>query len=175
MGVFKALHDRYLQLFKPIKWCKKIGLNFDSSSLHIYGKVSFGSEPWIITLGSNVYITTGCQFITHDGGTLIFRKDVPDLEITKPITVGNNVYFGNNVVVLPGVKIGNNVVIGSCSVVTKDIPDNTVYAGNPARFIKTIDEYFEKIKKESLHLGHLKGEEKDKKLKEYYGYKKTKK
>ena len=175
MGVFKALHERYLQLFKPIKWCKKIGLNFDPSSLHIYGKVSFGSEPWIITLGSNVYITTGCQFITHDGGVLIFRKDVPDLEITKPIVVGDNVYFGNNVVVLPGVKIGNNVVIGSCSVVTKDIPDNCVYAGNPARFIKTIDEYFEKLKKESLHLGHLTGKEKDAKLREYYGYKKTKK
>ena len=159
-----------MQLFKPIKWCTKIGLNFNPSSLHIYGKVSFGSEPWIITIGKNVFITTGCQFITHDGGTLIFRKDIPDLEITKPIIVGDNVYFGNNVVVLPGVTIGNNVVIGACSVVTKDIPDNCVYAGNPAKFIKTTDEYLEKLKKESLHLGQYKGKDKDNRLKEYYGY-----
>ena len=175
MGVIKALYERYLQLFKPIKWCKKIGLNFEESSLHIYGKVSFGSEPWIITIGRNVYITTGCQFVTHDGGVLIFRKDIPDLEITKPITVGDNVYFGNNVMVLPGVHIGNNVVIGACSVVTKDIPDNSVYAGNPARFIETTEEYLNKLKKQSLHLGNLVGKAKDDKLKEYYGYKKAKK
>ncbi len=71
---------------------------------------------------------------------------------------------------LPGVRIGNDVVIGAGAVVTKDIPDNSVAAGVPARVIKTADEYFEKIKRESLHLGNLKGQEKDKALKKYYGY-----
>lgn len=92
------------------------------------------------------------------------------MEITKPITIGNHVYIGNNVIILPGVNIGNNVIIGAGAVVSKDIPDNSVAVGVPARVIKSADDYFEKIKKESLHLGHLKGEEKDKKLKEYYGY-----
>ena len=111
------------------------------------------------------------KFITHDGGTLLYRNQVPDLEITKPITVGNDVYIGNNVLILPGVKIGNNVVIGAGAVVARDIPDNSVAVGVPARVIKTADEYLEKLKRESLHLGHLKGQEKDKALMEYYGYK----
>jgi len=101
---------------------------------------------------------------------LLFRSKVPDLEITKPITVGDNVYIGNNVIILPGVNIGNNVIVGAGAVVTKSIPENSVAVGVPAKVIKTADEYFEKIRNESLHLGHLKGAEKDKALKEYYNY-----
>ena len=118
-----------------------------------------------------MYITEGVRFITHDGGTLLFRDRVPDLEITKPITVGDNVYIGNNVILLPGVTVGSNVVIGAGAVVSKDIPDNSVAVGVPAKVIKTADEYFEKIQRESLHLGHLKGQEKDKALMKYYEYK----
>lgn len=57
-----------------------------------------------------------------------------------PITIGDNVWLGGNVVVLPGVTIGDNVVIGSGSVVTKDIPSNTIAAGNPCRVIREITE-----------------------------------
>lgn len=105
------------------------------------------------------------------GGVLLFRNRVPDLEITKPIVIGNNVYIGNNVIILPGVTIGNNVIIGAGAVVSKSIPDNSVAVGVPARVIKTTDEYFKKIQNESLHLGHLKGVEKDRALMEYYHYK----
>ena len=77
------------------------------------------------------------------------------MEITKPIIIGNNVYIGNNVILLPGVTIGNNVIIGAGSVVSKNVQDNSVIAGVPAKVIKSTNEYFEKIKKESLHLGHL--------------------
>ena len=118
-----------------------------------------------------MYITDGVKFITHDGGTLLYRHLIPDLEITKPIVVGDNVYIGNNVIILPGVTIGSNVVIGAGAIVSRDIPDNSVAVGVPARVIKTADEYLEKLKKENLHLGHLKGQEKDKALMEYYGYK----
>lgn len=104
------------------------------------------------------------------GGVLLFRDKVPDLEVTKPIVIGDNVYIGNNVIILPGVTIGNNVIIGAGAVISKSIPSNSVAVGVPARIIKTADEYFEKIQKESLHLGHLKGVEKDKALMEYYHY-----
>lgn len=164
-NVYRVIYGK----FHPIKYAKKIGVNF-KGNVHIYGKVSWSTEPWIITIGDDVYITDGVKFLTHDGGTLLYRKYVSDLEITKPITIGNQVYIGNNVIILPGVNIGNNVIIGAGAVVSKDIPDNSVAVGVPARVIKSADDYFEKIKKESLHLGHLKGEEKDKKLKEYYGY-----
>ena len=115
-----------------------------------------------------MHITDGVKFITHDGGTLIYRQYIPDLEITKPITIGNDVYIGNNVIILPGVTIGSNVVIGAGAIVSHNIPDNSVAVGVPARVIKTADEYFEKIKGESLHLGHLKGQEKDLALMKYY-------
>ena len=122
-------------------------------------------------MGSNVHITHGVKFITHDGGTLLFRHIIPDLEITKPITVGNDVYIGNNVMIMPGVNIGNRVIIGAGAVVTRDIPDNSVAVGIPAKVIKTADEYFDKLKRESLHLGHLKGQEKDRALMKLYNYK----
>ncbi len=167
---YRIVYRKTVGTFKPVKYAKKIGVNVNGA-LHIYGKVGWSTEPWIITLGNNVHITDGVKFLTHDGGTLLFRSRVPDLEITKPITVGNDVYIGNNVIILPGVNIGNNVIIGAGAVVSRDIPDNSVAVGVPARVIKSADDYFEKIKKESLHLGNLRGEEKDKKLKEYYGYK----
>lgn len=177
MKILKTCRNIYFNAFYrklyPTKYAQKIGVNFleGTNSISIYGNVAWGSEPWIITIGDNVHITDGVKFITHDGGTLLYRDKIPDLEITKPIIVGSKVYIGNNAIILPGVSIGNNVVIGAGAVVTKDIPDNSVAVGVPARVIKTADEYLEKLKKESLHLGHLKGREKDKALMEYYGYK----
>ena len=166
----RNIYRIFLYKFSPLKYAKKVGVNFPDGELYLYGRVSWSTEPWIITLGKNVHITNGVKFITHDGGTLLFRKEIPDLEITKPITVGNDVYIGNDVIILPGVNIGNRVVIGAGAVVSKDIPDNSVAVGVPARVIKTADEYLEKIKKESLHIGNLVGEEKDRKLKEIFGY-----
>lgn len=122
---------------------------------------SLGSEPWMISIGNNVYITAGFQFITHDGGTLILRKEVPDLEWSAPISIGNDVYIGLRTMIMPGVTIGNRVVIGAGAIVTKDIPDNSVAVGAPARVIKTVDEYLEIMKKKSLRIGHLPAREKD--------------
>lgn len=171
MTIFKRIHHAILKRRNPLAYAKLVGVNFPWGEVHLYGRIDWSTEPWIITLGNNVHITDGVHFITHDGGTLLYREKVRDLEITKPITVGNDVYIGTNAILLPGVTIGNNVVIGAGAVVSKDIPDNSVAVGVPARVIKTADEYLEKLKRESLHLGHLKGQEKDKALMEYFGYK----
>ena len=169
-GIIRVIRNKYFRFTNPIGYAKRIGVNFPDGGLHIYGKIDWGTEPWIISIGNNVHITDGAKFLTHDGGTLLYRKIVPDLEITKPITIGNDVYIGNNVILLPGVSIGNNVVIGAGAVVTKNIPSNSVAVGVPAKVIKSADEYLEKLKKESLHLGHLQGREKDKALMKYYNY-----
>lgn len=167
----RAITKPFIEVFrrvKPVEYAKWVGVNVGANP-HFYGPTSWGTEPWLITIGDNVHITGGCKFINHDGGTLIFRKEIPDLEITKPIIVGDNVYIGEDTMILMGVHIGNNVVIGARSVVTKDIPANSVAVGVPARVIKTTEEYLEKLKRESIHLGHLKGKEKDKALRNYYG------
>ncbi|MGN0647452.1 MAG: acyltransferase [Oscillospiraceae bacterium] len=168
--IYRFLYKTIVGKINQLKYAKKKGVNM-GDNVHIYGNVSWGSEPWIISLGNNVHITDGVRFITHDGGTLLYRDKIPDLEITKPITLGDDVYVGNNVLFMPGVTVGSNVIIGAGAVVTRSIPDNSVAVGVPAKVVKTADEYLEKIQRESLHLGHLKYEEKDKALKEYFGYK----
>jgi acetyltransferase-like isoleucine patch superfamily enzyme len=171
---FKIANRIFMAIFALLNhegYAKYIGVNA-GDDLHIYGNPisMFGTEPWCITLGNNVHITREVLFITHDGGTLLYRKYIPDLEITKPIVVGNDVYIGVRSIIMPGVHIGNNCIIAAGSIVTKDVPDNSVMGGVPARFIKSSDAYFEKIKLSSLHLGHLKGKEKDRALKGHFGY-----
>lgn len=90
-----------------------------------------------VTFGDNVFVGPNCGFYTA-GHPLDFPTRNQGLEYAKPIEVGDNVWFGGNVVVLPGVKIGSNSVIGAGSVVTKDIPSNVVAVGNPCKVLKYI-------------------------------------
>jgi acetyltransferase-like isoleucine patch superfamily enzyme len=154
----------------PLGYARSIGVRL-GENVHFYGMPSgmFGTEPWLISIGNNVHVTAGCAFVTHDGGTLILRNEVPDLEWTAPITIGNDVYLGVRTLVMPGVRIGNRVIVGAGSIVTRDIPDNSVCAGVPARILKTVDQYLEEVKAKSLHCGHLKGREKEKVLKKIFG------
>ena len=92
-----------------------------------------------VTFGDNVFIAPNCVFSTA-GHPIDCEQRNAGLEIALPITVGNNVWFGTNVSVLPGVTIGNNVVIGAGSVVNKDIPDGVIAAGNPCRVLREITE-----------------------------------
>lgn len=173
LRIFKAVYNSIYSKFSHVGYAKKIGVNF-GENLHIYGNPysMFGSEPWCITLGDNVHITRDVLFVTHDGGTLLYRHLIPDLEITSPIIVGNNVYIGVRSIILPGVTIGDNSIIAAGSIVTKDVLPNSVVGGVPAKFIKSSQDYLEGVKRRSLKLGHLKGEEKDKALKRYFNYNK---
>jgi acetyltransferase-like isoleucine patch superfamily enzyme len=172
---FFALAKNYvIRQFKikmdPIGYARSLGVRM-GENVHFYGMTGgmFGTEPWLVTLGNNVYITADCQFITHDGGTLILRREVPDLELTSPINIGNDVYIGVRTIILSGVSIGNRCIIAAGSVVTRSIPDNSVAAGVPARVIETTDQYLEKAKARSLHLGHLSAEDKERELKRHFG------
>ena len=124
----------------------KIGKNVRFTGKHI----SFGSEPYLVEIGDNVTITADVLFETHDGGAGLFRKEHPGINIFGKIKVGNNVFIGHRVIIMPNVNIGNNVVIGAGSVVTKDVPSNVVVAGVPARIIRSIDEYKEKVLKNAI-------------------------
>lgn len=90
-----------------------------------------------VTFGDNVFIAPNCVFSTA-GHPIDAEQRNAGLEIALPITVGDNVWIGTNVSVLPGVKIGSNVVIGAGSVVNKDIPDGVVAVGNPCRVLRKI-------------------------------------
>lgn len=88
-----------------------------------------------VTFGDNVFIAPDCGFYTA-GHPLDYERRNQGLEYAYPITVGNNVWIGAGVRVMPGVTIGDNVVIGAGSVVTKDIPSNKIAYGNPCKVVK---------------------------------------
>ena len=85
-----------------------------------------------VEFGDNVFIGPNCGFYTA-GHPIDIKSRNEGIEYAKPIKVGNNVWFGGNVSVMPGVTIGDNVTIGAGSVVTKDIPSNCVAYGNPCK------------------------------------------
>ena len=92
-----------------------------------------------VTFGDNVFVAPGCGFYTA-GHPLDAERRNAGLEYALPIRIGNNVWIGAQVCVLPGVTIGDNSVIGAGSVVTKDIPSGVLAAGNPCRVIRPITE-----------------------------------
>lgn len=112
-------------------------------------KVSFGSEPFLITIGDHVQITNGTKIFTH-GGAFILRKKYPDMDFFGKVVIKNNVYIGNNCLIMPGVTIGSNVLVAAGSVVTKSVPDNVVIAGNPAKVICGIDAFEKKMLDKNL-------------------------
>lgn len=90
-----------------------------------------------VTFKDNVLIGPNCGFYTA-GHPVDVNMRNEGLEYAKPIEVGNNVWIGGSVTVVPGVTIGDNTIIGAGSVVTKDIPANSIAVGNPCRVIKSI-------------------------------------
>ena len=103
-----------------------------------------GSEPYLVKIGNHVAITERVEFHTHDGGTWIFREEVPDLRVFGPIIIEDNCLIGVGVHILPNVRIGNNSIVSAGSVVISDIPPNSIVMGIPARRFGSVSKYKEK-------------------------------
>ena len=95
-----------------------------------------------IKIGNNVTFAPNVHVLAHDAST---KKFIGYTKV-KNTTIGNNVFVGAGSLILPGVKVGDNVIIAAGSVVIKDVPDNTVFGGNPAIQISTTSTYLEKMK-----------------------------
>ena len=145
----------------PVSYAMKLGVSLQPD-LKIYGTsyYMFSAEPYLVTLGENVHISRNAEFVCHDGATLPFRKDIPDLELAAEIKVGNNVFIGTGALILAGVTISDDSVVGAHAVVTKDVPAGSIVAGNPARIVKTTDDFIQQAKEKSLKIGHLTGKDK---------------
>lgn len=148
LSILKLIEYKILSVLNPMKLAKKIGVNIDESS-RIISMPNFGSEPYLITIGKHVTISSEVNFVTHDGATWCFRETDEYKGIFKygKIFVGDNCFIGMRSIILPGVKIGNNCIVAAGAVVTKDVPDGCIVGGVPARIIESSDSYAEKIKK----------------------------
>ena len=124
----------------------------------------WSSEPYLIKIGNHCQITAGVKIFTHGGGGGAIRYKYPDFDAFGKVVIGDYVYLGNNVLIMPGVTIGDHVIVAAGSVVTKSIPSNCVVGGNPARFISSIDEYEKKNLQYNTHSKGLDFETKKKLL-----------
>ena len=109
------------------------------------------SRPSLIELGNDLDINDNFTIMAHDFGTFVFRNLYNDyVNSSGKVIIGNNIYFGRDVTILKGVSIGDNCIIGLGSIVTHDIPSNSVVCGAPAKVICSIEEYYFKRKEHSV-------------------------
>lgn len=105
---------------------------------------SLGTEPYLVKIGNHVTVASGVSFITHDGGSWIFRDEVPDLQVFGPIIIEDNCVIGQNAILFPNIRIGRNSIVGAGSVVISDVPPDTIVIGVPARSFGSVIKYREK-------------------------------
>ncbi|MFZ5477959.1 MAG: acyltransferase [Myxococcota bacterium] len=145
----------------PVAFARSLGVTI-GEGCRLLGTTrgTFGSEPWLVTLGRHVTVTDGVKFVTHDGAVWVFREGHPDVDRFGPIVVGDNVFLGIGCVLLPDVRIGSNTVVAAGAVVTKDQPGGAIVGGTPARVLGTIEDYWKRHEHEFLHVRSLPPDEK---------------
>lgn len=120
--IYRLLVNFYPWIYRNI-YGMTIG---EGTAISGHARLDLTINPKGIHIGSHTRLTRGVIMLAHD-----------DCRGIKTNTyIGDNCFLGNNVIIMPGVKIGNQVIVGAGSVVTKDIPDNCIAAGNPARIIR---------------------------------------
>jgi maltose O-acetyltransferase len=146
MGAYNRL--RYYWLRARLKlnsgyhtdYLKKLGVKIGSSSAVLYPSYVDGRWPYLLEIGNHVTISINTTILTHDAATA-FAGDM--VKIGRVI-IHDHCFIGADCTILCNVQIGPNSIVGAGSVVSGDIPPNSVYAGNPAKFICTVDEFMQK-------------------------------
>lgn len=128
-------------------------MQMQKRGLHVGKNTYIGTPSWIdhnfcylISIGDNCIIAPNVQILAHDSST-----EIPlSLERVGRVIIGSRTYIGVQSIILPNVRIGNDVIIGAGSIVTTEIPSNSVAAGNPAKIIMPISEFKEKHRKNAV-------------------------
>lgn len=136
-----------------VKYLRSLGMEIgDRTHIFVPTKTTIDiTRPWLISIGSDVQITSGVTILTHGFDWSVLKGVYGEvLGSSGEVKIGNNVFIGMNSTILKGVTIGDNVIIGANSLVNKDIPNNTVAAGNPCKVIMSLETYYEKRKAQQL-------------------------
>jgi len=122
-----------------LRWCKVTYLRSTGVRIGHNTMISLGSKIDVrrgnVRIGDNCHITHGVVILSHDGAA---RQIDPQDDGEGAVDIGDNVFVGVNAVVLKGVTIGDNSVVAAGAVVSMNVPENVVVAGNPARVIREI-------------------------------------
>jgi maltose O-acetyltransferase len=126
----------------PLSVLQKRGLRIGTGVSIQPGVIIDPSHCWLITIGNNVTLAPHVHILAHDAST---KRALGYTRIGR-VDIGDETFIGASSIILPGVTIGKSVIIGAGSVVTKDVPENTIAVGNPATIVGKTDEYMEKHK-----------------------------
>lgn len=130
-----------------VKYLRRKGLKIGEGCFFYSPEHSLIDETSLkfIEIGELVQVTRGVIILGHDYAYSVLGNVYYDLPRPQKMTlIGNNVFIGMNAIILNGVEIGDNVIIGAGSVVSQNCPSNGVYAGNPAKYVCSLDEYYKK-------------------------------
>lgn len=139
--IVRKLKLRYGSEETVVRTLREMGMRI-GERCRIY-TLKFPSEIWLIRIGNDVAIAPDVTFVTHNANT-IFQHKYDSLTGFGNIDIRDYSYIGVNATIMPNVTVGPNAIVGACSVVTKDVPPDTVVAGNPARVICSVQEYEKK-------------------------------
>jgi acetyltransferase-like isoleucine patch superfamily enzyme len=160
VGILKTIEKLWVNKIHPtyegkrrylIKQGAKIGVGTRLNCL----TGAFGSEPYLVECGKDCLFAWDTHFVTHDGGIKVLNSlgkfscggGTPvHMDKVAPVKIGNNVYVGMGAYIMPGVTVGNNVIVAAGAIVTRDVEDNTIVGGIPAKPISTIEDYYERSK-----------------------------
>ena len=141
----------------PKRYAYFIGVKFGKNCL--IATKNWSSEPYLIEIGDNVQVTHNVSIHTH-GGSHVARKMIPDFDMFGKVIIKDGAYIGAYAQIMPGVTIGEGSLVAAGSIVTKSVPAGVVVAGNPAKYVCTVDEYIERNKKFNVSTKGLSPEEK---------------
>lgn len=140
----------------PVAAARAIGVQVGTRCRFIdVSRRTFGSEPYLISIGNHVTITEGVRFITHDGGVWVLREKYPNLDLIGSVVIEDNVFIGMNALILPDVRIGHDSVVAAGAVVTKSVPPGSVVGGIPAKPIRSVADYEQMALQEGVHARQL--------------------
>lgn len=131
----------------------------------------FGTEPYLVSVGKNVYIAAHVKFVTHDISVKMLMNRSPNLQLEniKPINIGDNVFVGLGSIIMPGANISSDIIIGAGSVVVGSLEPGYVYAGSPARKIRKLEDHISQLSKnEYLWRNYRVGQDKKEFLVQYF-------
>lgn len=171
--IINAIIRRIKMRTDPAAYARALGVRVGDDCRLDLAPDTFGSEPYLITIGNHVTLAPGVKFMNHDGGVWVFRKEHPNIDVIAPIVIRDNVFVGMYSIILPGVTIGENSVVGAGSIVTRDVEPGSLVVGIPARRLKSIDEYWEGVSRKAMQIRNLAPEEKRRYLENHFSGKLT--